>query len=141
MKNIFNFLLLAASFLIANAGMAQVAVVVGAKSAATVLTREQAAALFLGKSTQLPGAGIPVLIDLPESVEARQIFYAKVTEKTPAQVKAVWSRLVFSGKGSPPKEVANSAEVKKLVNTNPDALGYIEKSAVDATVKVLFSIE
>lgn len=141
MKNIFNFLLLAASFLIANVGMAQVAVVAGAKSAATVLTREQAAALFLGKSTQLPGAGIPVLIDLPESVEARQIFYAKVTEKTPAQVKAVWSRLVFSGKGSPPKEVANSAEVKKLVSTNPDAIGYIEKSAVDATVKVLFSIE
>ena len=141
MKNIFNFLLLAASFLIANVGMAQVAVVAGAKSAATVLTREQAAALFLGKSTQLPGAGIPVLIDLPESVEARQIFYAKVTEKTPAQVKAVWSRLVFSGKGSPPKEVANSADVKKLVSTNPDAIGYIEKSAVDATVKVLFSIE
>ncbi len=35
----------------------------------------------------LPGAGIPVLIDQVESVDARQIFYTKVTEKTPAQVK------------------------------------------------------
>ncbi|MES2048524.1 MAG: hypothetical protein V4447_08995 [Pseudomonadota bacterium] len=141
MKTIFKFLLLASSLLISNFGMAQIAVVAGAKSTAAVLSREQVSALFLGKSTQLPGAGIPVLIDQPESVDARQIFYSKVTEKTPAQVKSVWSRLVFSGKGSPPKEVANSAEVKKLVNANPDAIGYIEKSAVDATVKVLFSVE
>lgn len=141
MKTTFNFLLLATALLFAHTAMAQIAIVAGAKSTATVLTREQVSALFLGKSTQLPGAGIPVLIDQLESVDARQIFYSKVTEKTPAQVKAVWSRLVFSGKGSPPKEVANSAEVKKLVNANPDALGYIEKSAVDATVKVLFTID
>ncbi|MDO8178140.1 MAG: hypothetical protein Q7T62_07835 [Undibacterium sp.] len=141
MKTIFTFLLLATSILFVQKSQAQVVVVAGAKSPASVLTRDQAAALFLGKSTQLPGAGIPVLIDQVESVDARQIFYTKVTEKTPAQVKAVWSRLVFSGKGAPPKEVANSAEVKKLVNANPDAIGYIEKNAVDSTVKVLFSIE
>lgn len=141
MKTTFKFLLLATGLLLAHTSLAQIAIVAGAKSTATVLTRDQASALFLGKSTQLPGAGIPLLIDQVESVDARQIFYSKVTEKTPAQVKAVWSRLVFSGKGSPPKEVANSAEVKKLVNANPDAIGYIEKSAVDATVKVLFSVD
>lgn len=141
MKTIFNFLLLATGLLFAHTSLAQIAIVAGAKSTASTLTREQVSALFLGKSTQLPGAGIPVLIDQLESVDARQIFYAKVTEKTPAQVKSIWSRLVFSGKGSPPKEVANSAEVKKLVNANPDAVGYIEKSAVDSTVKVLLSID
>lgn len=141
MKTIFKLLFIVTGLFLTQIGTAQVVVVAGAKSTATVLTKEQAAALFLGKSTQLPGAGIPVLIDQVESVDARQIFYTKVTEKTPAQVKAVWSRLVFSGKGSPPKEVANSAEVKKLVNTNGDAVGYIEKSAVDSTVKILFAVE
>lgn len=141
MKTTFKFLLLATGLLFAHTGLAQIAIVAGVKSTATVLTRDQASALFLGKSTQLPGAGIPVLIDQVESVDARQIFYSKVTEKTPAQVKAVWSRLVFSGKGSPPKEVSNSGEVKKLVNANPDAIGYIEKSAVDSTVKVLLTID
>lgn len=120
---------------------AQVMVVVGAKSSASKLTKEQAAALFLGKSFQLPGAGIPVLIDQGESTEARQIFYSKVAEKTPVQVKAIWSRLVFSGKGTIPKEVANSEEVKKLLSANPDAIGYIEKGALDASVKVLFAVE
>lgn len=141
MKNILTFLFLITGIFFDQAASAQIAVVAGAKSTATTLTREQVSALFLGKSSQLPGAGIPLLIDQTETVDTRQIFYSKVTEKTPSQVKAVWSRLVFSGKGSPPKEVANSTEVKKLVNTNPDAIGYIEKSAVDTSVRVLLSVE
>lgn len=120
---------------------AQVVVVVSAKSPAAKLTKEQAAALFLGKSSQLPGAGIPVLIDQPESAEIRQMFYTKVTEKTPIQVKAIWSRLVFSGKATIPKEVGSSEDVKKQLAANPDAIGYIDKSAVDASVKVLFAVE
>jgi len=120
---------------------AQVAVVVGAKSAASAMSAEDAAALFLGKSDQLPGVGVALLLDQSESNAVRDTFYSKVTGKSAAQVKAAWSRLVFSGKATPPKEVANSAEVKKLVATNANAIGYIEKSAVDGTVKVLLSVD
>lgn len=120
---------------------AQIAVVVGAKSSVTGINKEQTAALFLGKSSQLPGAGTPVLVDQSETSELRKNFYSKVTDKTPAQVKAIWARLVFSGKSSPPKEAPSSADVKKLLASNPDALGYIEKSAVDSSVKVLLEIE
>lgn len=141
MKNLFKLIVLLSSFLLVEICSAQVVVVVSAKSPAAKLTKEQAAALFLGKSSQLPGAGIPVLIDQPESAEIRQMFYAKVTEKTPIQVKSIWSRLVFSGKATIPKEVASSDEVKKQLAANPDAIGYIDKSAVDASVKVLFAVE
>ncbi len=143
-KNLRSGLILVGSLMVlaySQLSTAQVVVVVGAKSTAAKLNKDQAAALFLGKSFQLPGAGIPVLIDQPESSEARQVFYSKVAEKTPVQVKAIWSRLVFSGKGTIPKEVSNSDEVKKLLNSNPDAIGYIEKSAIDSTVKVLFAVE
>lgn len=141
MKNLFKLIVLLSSFLLVEICSAQVVVVVSAKSPAAKLTKEQAAALFLGKSSQLPGAGIPVLIDQPESAEIRQMFYAKVTEKTPIQVKSIWSRLVFSGKATIPKEVASSDEVKKQLAANPDAIGYIDKSAVDSSVKVLFAVE
>jgi ABC-type phosphate transport system substrate-binding protein len=120
---------------------AQIAVVVGAKSIAIALTAEQAAGLFLGKSDQLPGAGVALLLDQPESNPNRELFYTKVAGKSAAQVKAAWSRLVFSGKGTPPKEIANSTEVKKLVSSNLNAVGYIEKSAVDSSVKVLFAAD
>lgn len=142
MKNHISSLLVAAAALcVAPATLAQVAVVVGAKSPASALNAEQAANLFLGKSAQLPGAGNAVLVDQAESAAVRDQFYTKVAGKSAAQVKAAWSRLVFSGKATPPKEVANSAEVKKLVAANPDAVGYIEKSAVDASVKVLLTVD
>ncbi len=50
-------------------------------------------------------------------------------------------RLVFSGKGVPPSVVATSADVKNAVVRNTDVIGYIEKSAVDDTVKVVFTLE
>lgn len=125
----------------ATAVQAQLAVVVGNKSAATPLTAEQASNLFLGKTDKLPGAGTVVLIDQSESSQVREAFYSKVAGKTAPQVKAIWSRLVFSGKGEAPKEMGNSGEVKKAVAADPNAIGYIEKAAVDGSVKVLLSVD
>lgn len=38
-----------------------------------------------------------------------------------------------------PKEVGGSADVKKTVAANLKAIGYIEKNAVGATVKVIYT--
>lgn len=139
-KQLRNTLLLASGLLLTQVGWAQVALVVGAQSSATALSTEQASALFLGKSDQLPGAGVATLLDQSESAAVREQFYTKVTGKSASQVKAAWSRLVFSGKAALPKELGSSAEVKKAVVANPKAVGYIEKSAVDSTVKVLLTV-
>ena len=58
-----------------------------------------------------------------------------------AQVKATWSRIVFSGKGQAPKQLDDSAAVKKAVAADPKGVGYIEKSAVDATVKAVLTLD
>lgn len=108
-------------------------VVVNPKSAAGAMTNEQVAQFFLGKSTAMTP------IDQPESAPVRAEFYKKVTDKEPSQAKALWSKLVFTGKATLPKEMANSADVKKAVAADPKAIGYIEKSAVDASVKVVLT--
>ena len=123
------------------AASAQVAVIVNPKSATSSMTADQVSAIFLGKTSTLPSGATAAPADQSESAAIRETFYTKVTGKQSAQVKAAWSRLVFSGKGTPPKELANSAEVKKFVASNPDAIGYIEKSAVDASVKVVLSVD
>ena len=69
----------------------------------------------------------------------RDDFYNKVTGKSAAQMKAYWSKIIFTGKGQPPKEVADNAAVKKLVADSPSAIGYIDKSALDSSVKAVFS--
>ena len=135
-------ILLGASLTLAGAAASgQVAVVVNPKSPLASMTAEQVSGIFLGKSNTLPSGATALPTDLPDSVAAREIFYTKVTGKSTAQVKAAWSRLVFSGKATPPKELGSSADVKKFVASNPDAIGYIEKSAVDSSVKVVFSAD
>ena len=116
---------------IANAG--DVVVVMGA--GATPPTKDQIANVYLGRSTALKP------LDLPESSPVRQFFYKKATDRDAAQVKAVWSRITFTGQGKPPKELTDAAEVKKAVAADPKAIGYILKSDVDATVKVILSLD
>lgn len=123
------------------AAQAGVAVVVGAKSPASKLSADQVSALFLAKSPALPGAGTAVLLDQAEGAAIRDTFYTKVAGKNAAQMKALWSRLVFSGSAQPPKALGSGADVKKAVAANPDAIGYIDSSEVDASVKVVFSAD
>lgn len=134
MKTMMNALVLAGAVLaVATPVLAEVVVVVNPKSASGPMTNEQVAQFFLGKSTAMTP------IDQPESAAIRTEFYKKVTDKEPSQAKALWSKLVFTGKATQPKEVAGSADVKKAVAADPKAIGYIEKSAVDATVKVVLT--
>ena len=126
---------------LAQSASAQVAVIVNPKSPLASMTPEQAAAIFLGKTQTLPSGQTAVPADLPESNAARDMFYSKAAGKSSSQVKATWARLTFSGKATPPKEVPTAADVKKHVASNPDAIGYIEKSAVDGTVKVVLTVE
>lgn len=112
---------------------AEVVVVVGAKSPAATMSNEQVAQFFLGKSTSMTP------VDLPDGNPVRNEFYKKVADKDASQAKALWSKLVFTGKATPPKEYPSSADVKKAVAADPKVIGYIEKSAVDATVKVVLT--
>ncbi len=124
----------ASSFAVLPA-MAQVVVVVNPKAAESSMTKEQVAQFFLGKSTSMTP------IDQPDGAPIRADFYKKVADKDAAQAKALWSKLVFTGKATMPKEVADSAAVKAAVAANPKAIGYIEKSAVDATVKAVYTAQ
>lgn len=136
MKTFNRIALAGAMFLVVGAANADVVVVVSANSSAGVLTKDQVSAIFLGESTALPGAGKAEPID---NDGAREEFYSKVAGKTAAQAKSVWAKLSFSGKGTPPKSVGSDDDVKKAVAANPNAIGYIEKSKVDASVKTVLA--
>ncbi len=126
--------LLAASVL----AHAENVIVVSAKSSVSSMTKEQVADLYLGNTKEFPGGGIALPL-LPNSGATRTEFFDKVLGKNEAQAKAIWSRLVFSGKGSAPRDVADSAETVKLIAANPSCIGVIEKSAVNSSVKVVFT--
>ena len=110
----------------------EVVVVMGA--GATALTKEQVASIYLGRNSNLNP------VDLPESNPLRAAFYKKATDRDTSQVKAVWSRLIFTGQGQPPKELPDADAVKKAVAADPKAVGYIDKADLDASVKVVLAL-
>lgn len=132
MKLNIKFPLAAAMLLSSGLACAQIAVVMSPSAAP--LTKDQVAGLYLGRSFDLKP------LDLPESSPIREQFYKKAADRDLSQVKATWSRIVFTGKGQAPKEMPDAAAVKKAVAADPKAVGYIEQSAVDASVKTVLSL-
>ena len=91
----------------------------------TRMLNEQAAQFFIGKSAMHAG-GTGRRLGHPQGVLRR---YGQGCG--PGQGDLVQAGL--TGKATAPKEAAGNAEVKKAVAADPKAIGYIDKSAVDAT--------
>lgn len=64
-------------------------------------------------------------------------FNEKVVGKSSSQLNAYWSKLVFTGKGTPPEKLSSDQAVIDYVSGNNDAIGYIDGSKVSDKVKVV----
>ena len=116
---------------------ADMVIVVSAKSPLTVLSKTQLVDIFLGKSNRFPDGSRAVPIDHSEGSALRDEFYSAFAGKSPAQVKAYWAKIIFTGRGQPPQTAGDSVEARKLVAANAQAIAYIDRSAVDSSVKVI----
>lgn len=116
--------------------VAEISVIVHPSNSAA-LDEKVISKLFLAKSKSFPGGGSAVPVNQADGEAARSEFDDKVLGKSSSQLKAYWSKLIFTGKGTPPKDIANDAAVKSLISSNPNMIGYINSSAVDGSVKVV----
>ena len=130
--------LLAATLLFSAAAYAEVAVIVSASNANASLDENTISRIFLGKISKFPDGSQAIPVDQNEGSASRDAFNEKVLGKSSSQLKAYWSRLIFTGKGTPPKESVSDADIKNLVAQNPNLVGYVDASAVDASVKVVY---
>lgn len=121
----------------AGVAVADVVAVVSAKNPVTTLSKHQVVDIFLGKANRFPDGRQAVAIDQAEGSATRNEFYARFAGKSAAQLKAHWSKIIFTGRGRPPEEVSNDSSVKKFLSKNPNAIGYIDRKLVDDSVKVL----
>lgn len=115
---------------------AEIAVIVNPANG-DIISKDDISSLYLGKTKTFPGGKNAIPLDRTEGSPARVEFVSKVIDKDEAQMKAYWSRLIFTGKGVPPKIVESDTEVKEMVARNLDAIGFIDAAAVDSTVKVV----
>lgn len=134
----FSKLAIALTLLISSVAFADMVVVVSAKNANYGLDKIDIEQIYLGKKSVFPDGTRAVPVDQNEDSAVRAAFNDKVLNKTNGQLKAYWSRLIFTGKGTPPKEVGTDADVVKQVADDPSLVGYVNASAVNASVKVVY---
>ncbi|PVZ71482.1 phosphate ABC transporter substrate-binding protein [Pelagibaculum spongiae] len=108
---------------------------------AVYLNKDDVARLFLGKQHSFKDGSVAVPVDQNEGSEIRDQFYVELVNKNASQLKSWWARLIFTGKGSPPRAVGTNDNVVLLVGSNPNMIGYVDSEKVDKSVRVVLTLD
>jgi len=114
-----------------------VVVVVSADSPVVDLPRQHLADLYLGRTSRFPDGRRAAPIDLEPGAPERAEFYERYLGRSPAEMKSHWSKLIFTGRGRPPPDVPSGQAVKERIADDPSAIGYVDETLVDGSVRVV----
>ena len=123
-----------------NTAQAELLVIVNPRAQVSSISKADLASLYLGKKPSDNAAENLTPIDQSPN-EVRESFYQKLLGKSTAEMKAYWSREIFTGHAYPPKEEDGDAAVKAAIAENPSYVGYISSNTLDNSVKVVAHVE
>lgn len=121
----------------AAAAAAEVVVVVSSQNPVEALSRAQLADIYLGRLHRFPNGDPVIPIDQKERSPAHDEFYSEYLGQSPAQVKQHWSKLIFTGRGQPPRSVSDDLAAAETVAGNPNAIGYLDAGLVDDRLRII----
>jgi ABC-type phosphate transport system substrate-binding protein len=114
----------------------ELAVVVGKDSPITHISDREIEQIFSGKLRNVDGNDLQAL-DLPSGDVTRNTFYQKLMGRSPDQMRSHWARLIFTGKGRPPREVNNSHDMVSMIKSSDNFIGYIPASEAGDNVRII----
>ena len=114
-----------------------IAVVTHLSTAQESISSEELSRIYLGKSKSFQGGASATPINQADNSKIRQRFEAEVLGMDKRKLKKYWSKLMFTGKGKPPKAMDGDAELLDYIASTPGALGYISGDSLTDKVKVL----
>ena len=120
---------------------ASLVIVVNPQSGVDKLSRDEIVDIFLGRYRKLPSGKMALPIDVAEANPERARFYQLLVKKSSSEMSSYWARLVFSGQTSPPFQVPDAKAALELVQSSPNAIAYMDRSAVNGSVKVVFELK
>jgi len=101
------------------------------------MTATELSRLFLKKVTTWPHGERVEPVDQSDSSGVRAAFSQAIHDREVAAIKAYWNKIIFSGRGIPPPELAGDREVLEFVRSHPDSIGYVSPRTSTSRVKVL----
>lgn len=118
---------------------AQTLIVASDTSPLASLSKSEVRQLYMGNAGSVGNAKV-TLLDMPDGSAVRQSFYNSVAGKSESQLKSYWARMIFTGRGSPPKQVRSPKEMARTLKANPQALGYLKEDDLQPGLKVLLRL-
>lgn len=115
-----------------------IVVIVSSLNSVKTLTRDHVEDIFLGRMQQFPNEQRALPIDQAEGSAVRERFNMEVLGRTSAQVRTHWARILFTGRGRPPRSVASNEDMLQAIAADVHAIGYIQRRFVNGSVVVVF---
>lgn len=140
-RRLLKLLMLCLGCLGAEVAMADLVVVVNARSGVAAMTRNEVINVFFGRNRQFFNGLEAMPVDLEDSDPKRLQFYKTLVGKDISEINAYWSRQIFTGRMQAPPRLASTEEVLKWVASRPGGIGFVELSRADARVRVVYELK
>jgi len=115
-----------------------IAIVTNSENESITISQSDAINIFLGRYRRYDNGQTAKPYD---NAALKTEFYKKLVNKSPAQIKAYWARLIFSGRTMPPKTLETNKAVISQIKNNKLAISYIPLAQVTDDVKILLLLK
>lgn len=92
--------------------------------------------IYSGKVVEVAGVTVAA-VNLRSGNTVRAHFLQTYLNQDEEKYTAYWTVRRYIGKGTPPRELANGAEVVNFVQSTPGAIGYVEDSDLKPGLNIL----
>jgi ABC-type phosphate transport system substrate-binding protein len=103
------------------------------------LTRNDIQEIFLGKRVQWSDHSKIYAATVKD--EVHKMFLKEYLNRTETKWRAYWKRMVFTGRGVPPRSLATEAELIAYIAETKGAVGYISHEGIqgspEAAIKII----
>ena len=92
----------------------------------------------MGRFNKFPNGDSVTPLDFDSPSEYRESFYEHLVGQSERKINAYWSRLLFSGRATPPRKAESVKEVVSIIQNDTNALAYIYASEVQKGMKIVY---
>jgi len=116
----------------------EVDVIVNKSNGVTDVSLMNAQKIFKGEKSSWPNGKRITILMLAQGQPERAVILREVYKMNDADYSKFFLQATFSGQvTAPPKEAGSGTQMKQMVADNPGSIGYIQKTDVDDSVKVV----
>jgi hypothetical protein len=102
------------------------------------MSKDEVINVYMGRNRKLTSGITAQPLDIATPLGEKANFYFVMVNKELSEISSYWARLLFSGQGSPPRQVSTAEQALEIVSTNKGAIAYIDRTKIDRRVKIIF---